>query len=154
MGGLDQSDLVSGRFVAIFPNVLLSVLPNHIFVMRLDPVAPGVTAETCTFLLPEASMDVDEAAFAPTRKFWFEVNGEDIDIVQRSQRGLTHGAPPAGPLIGRFEEPLRRFHNILADCMTLDSLSSIAVQPGDDLSDPASRLGTAANPTPPTIDIR
>jgi hypothetical protein len=27
--GLDESDSVSGRFVAIFPNVLLSVLPNH-----------------------------------------------------------------------------------------------------------------------------
>ena len=34
---LDDSDAVSGRFVSIFPNVLLSVLPNHVFVMRLDP---------------------------------------------------------------------------------------------------------------------
>ncbi len=153
LDGLDPSDAVSGRFVAIFPNVLLSVLPNHIFVMRLDPVAPGVTAETCTFLLPEASMDVDEAAFAPTRTFWFDVNGEDIDIVQRSQRGLTNGAPPPGPLIGRFEEPLNRFHNILADCMTVDSLSSIPIQVGDDLSNPAARLGTAPNPNPPACEV-
>ena len=150
--GLDPSDAVSGRFVAIFPNVLLSVLPNHIFVMRLDPVAPGVTAETCTFLLPETSMDVDEAAFGPTRKFWLEVNSEDIDIVGRSQRGLTHGATPPGPLIGRFEEPLHRFQNILADCMTLDSLSSIEIRPGDDPADPNARLGTAPNPAPPTIE--
>ncbi len=151
LDGLDESDSVSGRFVAIFPNVLLSVLPNHVFVMRLDPLAPGVTAETCTFLLPSASLDVDEAAFGPTRKFWFEVNGEDIDIVQRSQRGLSRGAPPPGPLIGRFEEPLHRFHNILADCMTLDSLASIEIRAGDDLSDPASRLGTAPNPAPPRV---
>jgi phenylpropionate dioxygenase-like ring-hydroxylating dioxygenase large terminal subunit len=149
--GLDQSDSCSGRFVAIFPNVLLSVLPNHVFVMRLDPVAPGVTAETCTFLLPPESIDADEGAFGPTRKFWFEVNGEDIDIVERGQRGLTRGAPPPGPLIPRFEEPLHRFQKILADCMTSDSLESIPIQPGDDSTE-AARLGTALNPNPPSVD--
>ncbi|MEP6295939.1 MAG: aromatic ring-hydroxylating dioxygenase subunit alpha, partial [Ilumatobacter sp.] len=43
---LDDSDMHSGRFVAIFPNVLLSVLPNHAFVMRLAPRSAGVTVET------------------------------------------------------------------------------------------------------------
>jgi len=148
---LDESDLVSGRFVAIFPNVLLSVLPNHVFVMQLDPVAPGVTKETCSFLLPSESADADEAAFAPTRKFWLEVNAEDIDIVERGQRGLTAGRVPPGPLSPRFEEPLHRFHNILANCMSLPSLAGIPVPKGDS-SDEASRLGTKPNPTPPAID--
>jgi phenylpropionate dioxygenase-like ring-hydroxylating dioxygenase large terminal subunit len=138
--------------VAIFPNVLLSVLPNHVFVMRLDPTAPGVTTETCTFHLPPESIDVDETAFAPTRKFWFDVNAEDIDIVQRSQRGLTKGAPPPGPLIPRFEEPLHRFQNILADCMTLDSMAHIEVRAGDDPDSESDRLGTSANPHPAAID--
>ena len=152
MEGLDDSNSVSGRFVAIFPNVLLSVLPNHVFVMRLEPVAPGVTSEVCTFLLPPESIDVDEAAFGPTRKFWLEVNGEDIDVVGRSQRGLTHAAPPPGPLIPRFEEPLHRFQNILADCMTLPSMADIEIRPGDDLNDETSRLGTGVNPNPPAVD--
>jgi phenylpropionate dioxygenase-like ring-hydroxylating dioxygenase large terminal subunit len=156
MEGLDDSDSVSGRFVAIFPNVLLSVLPNHVFVMRLEPVAPGVTTEVCTFLLPPGSSGVDEAAFAPTRAFWFDVNNEDIDIVERSQRGLTHSPGPAGPLVPRFEEPLHRFHNILADCMTLPSLAAMVVRPGDPTGDapgvePA-RLGTRPNPHPPRVD--
>ncbi len=148
---LDQSDSVSGRFVAVFPNVLLSVLPNHVFVMRLDPVAPGVTSETYTFLLPPESANADEAAFGPTRKFWLEVNAEDIDIVERGQRGLTAGRVSAGPLSPRFEEPLHRFHNMLANCMTLPSLTDIAIPPGDS-RDESSRLGTRPNPTPPSID--
>ena len=152
MEGLDDSDSVSGRFVAIFPNVLLSVLPNHVFVMRLEPVGPGETNEVCTFLLPPDSADVDEETFAPTRSFWFDVNNEDIDICQRSQRGLTASRMAPGPLNPRFEEPLRRFHNILADCMTLDSMADIVVQPGDDPSSEADRLGTGPNPHPPTID--
>ena len=41
--GLNQSDLLSGRFVAVFPNVMLAVLPNHVFLIRLEPVAnPGL----------------------------------------------------------------------------------------------------------------
>ncbi|MEM7326711.1 MAG: SRPBCC family protein [Actinomycetota bacterium] len=148
---LDQSDGCSGRFVAIFPNVLLSVLPNHVFVMQLDPLSPGVTAEVCTFLLPEDGIDAEELAFGSTRKFWLEVNAEDIDIVERSQRGLTAGAVPVGPLAPRFEEPLHRFHNMLADCMIHDDLAAIDMPRGDrpgglDL------YGSGENPAPPAIE--
>ncbi|HCH80955.1 MAG TPA: (2Fe-2S)-binding protein, partial [Acidimicrobiaceae bacterium] len=45
--GLDESDATSGRHIALYPNVIFSVLPNHVFVMRLDPIAPGPTRETC-----------------------------------------------------------------------------------------------------------
>ncbi len=148
---LDHSDGCSGRFLAIFPNVLLSVLPNHVFVIRLDPVAPGRTVETCTFLLPGPGNDGDEAAFAATRKFWLEVNAEDIDIVERGQRGLTAGAVPAGPLSPRFEEPLHRFHNMLADCMTLDSMVGLPVPTGD-RGGSADLFGSGLNPAPPAIE--
>ena len=149
--GLDDSDATSGRHIALYPNVIFSVLPNHVFVMRLDPVAPGLTRETCTFLLPPSTPDLTGGELDATRAFWLDVNNEDIDICQRGQRGLARGNIPAGPLAPRFEEPLHRFHNMLADCMTADSLAGIAVPAGDDGSD-ASRLGTGPNPTPPAIE--
>lgn len=152
--GLDTSDAVSGRFVAVFPNVLLSVLPNHVWVMRLEPVAAGVTREVCTMLLPSESGAVADEAIAPTREFWLDVNREDIDIVQRSQRGLAGGDLPPGPLAPRFEEPLHRFHNMLADCITLDSLADITIPPGDDPTSADDRWGAGANPNPPSIDLR
>lgn len=151
--GLDESDATSGRFVAIYPNVLLSVLPNHVFVMRLEPVSPGITRETCTFLLPSSTPEMSDDEMKATRDFWFNVNNEDIDICQRGQRGLTHGRVAAGPLAPRFEEPLHRFHNMLADCMTAESLATgLTIPAGDDGSD-GSRLGTGINPSPPTIEI-
>ncbi len=149
--GLDESDAVSGRFVAIFPNVLLSVLPNHAFVMQLDPVSPGQTRETCTWLLPKSGADASDDAFEPIRRFWLDVNNEDIDIVERGQRGLTRGAVSAGPLAPRFEEPLHRFHRVLADHMVGLTGSDISVPAGDDGS-LESRLGAGANPTPAAID--
>ena len=153
--GLDSSDSVSGRFVALFPNLTLAVLPSHAFVIRLEPLSAGETREHCTFLLPLSTDPSTVAdAFDATRKFWIEVNNEDIDICERAQRGLTLGAAPPGPLAPRFEEPLHRFHNMVADCMTADSLADgLTVPPGDGPDDGA-RYGCGPNPALPAIDAR
>ncbi|MCY4457120.1 MAG: aromatic ring-hydroxylating dioxygenase subunit alpha [Acidimicrobiaceae bacterium] len=145
--GLNQSDLVSGRFVAVFPNVMVSVLPNHVFLIRLEPVAPDLTIEHATFLLPPSTPEISDEDMAQTRNFWIDVNNEDIDIVERGQRGVTAGAIPPGPLAPRFEEPLHRFHNMLADTMTAESLAEITIPAGDGNSE-AERLGCGVNPNP------
>ncbi len=152
--GLDDSDRVSGRFVAVFPNTVLSVLPSHAFLLLLEPVSAGLTRERCVFLLPpSAPLPVDDDDFAATRAFWFEINDEDIDITERAQRGLASTQMPPGPLSPRFEEPLNRFHNMLADVMTSDSLASDRLSvPAGDGPDAASRYGTGVNPSPPRID--
>lgn len=141
--GLNPSDGASGRFLAIFPNVLLSVLPNHAFVMILQPVEAGVTVETCTWLLPSSTPAVADDAFARTRRFWLDVNAEDIEIVERGQRGLAAGGFTPGRLSPRFEEPLHRFHTMLADRFVgLDRV------PDGDVSDAEPLFGTGTNPMP------
>ena len=155
--GLDRSDATSGRFVTLFPNVLLSVLPNHAFVVLLEPSAAGRTIEHCAFLFPPgpaiepAPPPAVVGAFEVTRRFWIEVNDEDIDICERAQRGLSRGGVPPGPLAPRFEEPVNRFHKMVADLMTLESMRDLEVPPGD-RPGPADRYGTAANPAPPRIE--
>ena len=67
------------------------MLPNHVFVMRLDPIAPGLTRETCSLLLPPSTPELTGGELDATLTFWIDVNNEDIDICQRSQRGLTRG---------------------------------------------------------------
>lgn len=140
---LSATDEQSGRFVAMFPNVMLSVLPNHICVMILHPESAGVTREELVFLLPPTSDDVPEEAFALTRNFWVDVNDEDIDIVERGQRGLSRGGYTPGRLSPRFEEPLHRFHNMLADHMV-----GRVTMPEGDASDKDDVLGSGVNPIP------
>ncbi len=152
--GLDASDAVSGRFVSVFPNVVVSVLPNHAWVMRLEPLAPGTTRETCTLLLPASTGATTDEQIAPTVDFWIDVNAQDVDIVERGQRGLALGGAPPGPLAPRFEEPLHRFHNMLAECMTRDGLAYLEVPPGDRPDDVADRRGAGVNPAPPAIEVR
>ena len=151
--GLDSSDSVSGRFVAVFPNLTLAVLPSHAFVMRLEPLSAGTTREHCTFLFPPTT-DADAVAdvFESTRKFWIEINDEDIDICERAQRGLALGAAPPGPLSPRFEEPLHRFQNMVADCMTADSLADGLTIPAGDGPTDGARYGCGPNPALPAIE--
>lgn len=108
-----------------------------------NSAASGVQPELVPGLM------VDDDLIAPTRSFWLDVNSEDIDIVTRGQRGLTRGGVPAGPLAPRFEEPLHRFHNMLADHMTGQV---IAVPAGDRPGVAADEWGAGTNPTPPAID--
>ena len=151
--GLDHSDSVSGRFVWLFPNAGFSVLPNHMFVLLLEPVSAGLTRERCVFLFPPPAKQVTGADFAVTRSFWFDINDEDIHIVQLAQRGLSASMMPPGPLSPRFEEPLNRFHNMVADTMTAGSLSAgVLAVPAGDTADSAVRYGTGPNPVPAHID--
>lgn len=148
---LSESDASSGRFLALFPNVLLSVLPNHVFIIILEPVGPGKTIEHTAFLLPDLGEgSVDAEAFEMTRSFWFDVNNEDIDIVERGQRGLTHGGFTPGRLSPRFEEPLHRFYNMLAD-----RFCRIDRVPEGDGGDGLDLFGTGSNPLPyqPSADV-
>ena len=141
--GLGESDAQSGRFIALFPNVLLSVLPNHAFIIVLEPLSAGVTRERCGWLIPPSTSDLSDDNFEVTKTFWIDVNNEDVDIVQRAQRGLAKGGFEGGRLSPRFEEPLHRFHNMLADKMT-----GISRIPDGDASDAADVLGSGLNPFP------
>ena len=155
--GLDASDAASGRFVALFPNVTIAVLPSHMFLMRLEPLSAGRTLEHCTFLFPPGPMTAGEPpaalreSFEITRRFWIEVNDEDIDICERAQRGISRGGAPPGPLAPRFEEPLNRFHKMIADLMTLPTLADLEIPQGDGAGH-VDLYGSDPNPLPPAIE--
>ncbi len=140
--GLGPSDAASGRFVWIFPNVSISVLPNHCFVMILEPQSAGRTIERGLWRLPPTSTP-NAGAVAKTVEFWTSVNLEDIDIVERGQRGLERGGFVPGRLSPRFEEPLHRFHNLLAD-----RFCGVERIPDGDPDDGVSRFGEGNNPMP------
>jgi phenylpropionate dioxygenase-like ring-hydroxylating dioxygenase large terminal subunit len=117
--GLSDSDAVSARFAWVFPNVALNVLPNHLFIILAQPVSPRLTHEV-TYLLAHRDSGGGEGADAAIEQlatFWDTVNREDIDIVQRVQRGLDLTPFPGGRMCYRFEEALHRFQNMIIDRM-------------------------------------
>ena len=108
----------SARASSCFPNVALSVLPNHDFVMVMHP--PGRAAprgdvpahEPGVGGRPETEEAIDESM-----RFWDEVNLEDIEIVERVQRGLANTSYTGGRMCYRFEESIHRFQNLVIDRM-------------------------------------
>ena len=113
------SDLESGRFVLMFPNVALALLPNHLFVMILEPQGPARTYER-TFTLTHAETGATEesnAAIVDLQAFWDEVNMEDVDIVENVQAGIATPEYQSGRMCYRFEEPVHRFQNMIIDRM-------------------------------------
>lgn len=96
--GLDDNDAVSGRFVHLFPNVSLAVLPNHVFTMLLTPTGVGSTSEqTALALHPDVAGGPDVPAAVDTLlRFWDHVNREDIEVVERVQRGISNEAYTGG----------------------------------------------------------
>lgn len=116
---LGPQDADSGRFVWLFPSTALVVLPNHAFVLFNRPVAADRTVETAVLLAPPESMDDPDAEDGVEQldKFWDLVNRQDLEIVERVQEGLGNPAYRGGRMCFRFEEPLHRFQNMVADKM-------------------------------------
>ena len=110
--GLSAADAESGRHIALFPNVMLTLLPNHACTFILEPLAPGKSREHISWSTPHKpeAEDLDKLV-----DFWVLVNDQDIDICQKAQRGIDRGRFTGGRLSPRFEEPLHRFYNMLAD---------------------------------------
>jgi choline monooxygenase len=116
---LDENDAQSGRFVWLFPNTAVVVLPNHAFVIIGHPKGPNFTVEETILLAHPESEDTpgSEEALDQLAHFWDLVNLQDIEIVGRVQEGLSNPAYRGGRMCYRFEEPLHRFQNMVIDKM-------------------------------------
>ncbi len=119
ISGLNDVDAVSARFVVLFPNVALSVLPNHTFVMLMEPTSAGHTSERTYLLTNPESHDREgsDAAVDELMRFWDSVNAEDVEIVEVVQRGLANTSYTGGRMCYRFEESVHRFQNLEIDRM-------------------------------------
>lgn len=117
--GLEGSDAVSGRFIWVFPNAAIAVLPNHVFTLITTPRAHDRTHERATVAVPPGALEAPDAAAALDTlvEFWDHVNREDIAIVERVQQGVATQAYTGGRMCYRFEEPLHRFQNMVIDRM-------------------------------------
>lgn len=116
---LQGSDAYSARFYWLFPNIAVSVLPNHAFLLMLQPDGPSHTVERAILLAhPESrGLPGGEETLDQIMGFWDEVNREDIGIVERVQSGLRARPYDGGRMCYRFEETIHRFQNMAIDRM-------------------------------------
>jgi choline monooxygenase len=131
ISSLEGTDADSGRFMWLFPNTAVNILPNNAFVIIGRPVGPNKTIEDTYILAHPESTDMPgaEAEIDQLAHFWDLVNVQDIDIVEEVQHGISNPAYRGGRMCYRFEEPLHRFQNMVIDKMVgLDRIPQGDVQ--------------------------
>ena len=117
--GLNKEHLEAAYHICIFPNVTITILPNHAFCMITDPICANQTRERTFLLTPPGTLDNEShtSMFLELVKFWDMVNTQDLGIVERVQQGLSNTAFKGGRMCPKFEEPLHRYQNWVADRM-------------------------------------
>ena len=117
--GLDKQHLEAAYHICIFPNVTITILPNHAFCMITDPISANQTRERTFLLTPPITQEKEKQSsmFLELIKFWDMINTQDLGIVECVQEGLSNTAFKGGRMCFKFEEPLHRYQNWVADRM-------------------------------------
>jgi Rieske 2Fe-2S family protein len=111
--GLDAKGLRTVLYVAIFPNVLLSLHPDYVMVHRLVPLAADRTRIECTWAFAPESLA--RPGFDPgyAVEFWDITNRQDWHACESVQRGLSSPHAVPGPLSSE-EDAVYQFVTMVA----------------------------------------
>jgi Rieske 2Fe-2S family protein len=100
ISGLDDDDLASVLYFVLFPNALVSLHPDYVMLHTLWPREPGRTDVVCEwFFEPET---IATPGFDPSDAidFWDQVNREDWQVCELTQKGLRTPGYVAGRYSG------------------------------------------------------
>ncbi|MFE9690800.1 aromatic ring-hydroxylating dioxygenase subunit alpha [Micromonospora sp. NPDC005806] len=96
------------RYVALFPNLLISAHPDYVMTHRIEPLAPDRTRVECSWYVPPHATDVAYAV-----EFWDITNREDWAACESVQRGLSSPHYRVGPLAPN-EDAVHQWMSFLA----------------------------------------
>ncbi len=107
------------EYVALFPNVLLGIHFDHLFVVRVLPDGPGRCREVLDiYYVGDEPVSPSNGELRQTvRDTWREVFLEDVDAVQGMQAGRSSPGFSGGVFTPVLEGPSRCFHRWVANAM-------------------------------------
>ena len=106
----------AAEYASLYPNVLLGIHRDHFYAIRLEPLATGKTREHLEiYYIDDASADpVFEPVKQANLKAWETVFAEDVDVVERMQRGRHSPGYDGGVFSPAMDGPTHCFHRWLA----------------------------------------
>ena len=111
-----QDKLEHAEYVAFYPNVLLGLQVDHIFVMLIEPVTHDRSSEHIRlyYIGDEAISDKHAGSRNTTLETWRGVFGEDVDAIERLQRGRASPGFNGGVFSPVMDNPTHHFHSWVA----------------------------------------
>lgn len=123
--GLDDEGLRTGLWTVTFPQFATEIFADHLVVFSIIPVAPDKTREELHIFAVG-----DQAATAPQyadarrelSEMWHDLNSEDIDVLERLQRGRRSPAYDGGRYSPWWEGPTHDFAGMVVEAVLADRL--------------------------------
>lgn len=113
MPGLTADDERVFRYIAIYPNTMIDLYPDHVLIWKMNPVDVAATAVPGTYLRRGGCDPRTRLAQRLNLHFSQITSDEDVELVSRMQRGLGNRDFVPGPLsrreagVGWFAERIR-----------------------------------------------
>ena len=103
-------------YPALYPNTLIGLHADQLFIMYLQPVGPDKTIEhvRVSYVGDEALSDKYAALRETTLTTWTSVFGEDVFAVERMQKGRSSPGYQGGAFSPAMDKPTLHFHQWVA----------------------------------------
>ena len=104
--GLDDRRARQVLYMALMPNLLLTLHPDYVMTHRIDPIGPKQTAVECAWLFPPEAKELPGFDPAYAKDFWHLTNSEDLGACASVQLGLASKGYRRGPFAAAESEVL------------------------------------------------
>jgi glycine betaine catabolism A len=98
MARLDEVERRTVMYIAVMPNLLISLHPDYVMTHLLTPVAPSRTRIKCSWAFPAETVARAEFSPAYAVDFWDLTNRQDWSACEAVQRGMNTPHYVPGPL--------------------------------------------------------
>jgi Rieske 2Fe-2S family protein len=95
---LNEVEQRTVMYVALLPNMLISLHPDYVMTHLLTPLSPGRTRIRCSWAFPEKVVSVPGFDPAYAVDFWDITNRQDWGACESVQRGMSTPGYRPGPL--------------------------------------------------------
>mgnify|MGYP001037215286 CR=1 FL=1 len=111
----ETSHTTVAEYVSVFPNLMLGVHPDYFLVFMVNPLSPDRTLERMAFYFVGDEAMAEENA--PLRDIpvdlWIATNDEDIEVIERMQKGRRSPAFDGGCFSPALEITVKQFQNLV-----------------------------------------
>ena len=96
--------------ITIKPQVFVNLVPDHVIVHRMTPLAPDRTVVDCDWLFAPGVEDIDAGV-----ELFDRVNSQDFGACERTQPGMASRAYRDGGVLVPSEHHIAAFHSWVAE---------------------------------------
>lgn len=125
--GWPATQLNKALYPVLYPNTLIGLHADHLFIMMLQPLSNHRTMEHVRIsYVGQEALDPHYHAFHESMlKSWSNVFAEDVFAVERMQKGRSSPGYTGGRFAPAMDEPTLHFHRWVAQCLLSNTMQAV-----------------------------